>query len=51
MDDSVSTCDEIIKETFATNFNEKKTTYKTQNCYILLAFFACINYYSIINSY
>ena len=38
MDDSVTTCDEIIEETVPTNFNEKKATYKTQNFYILLAF-------------
>ena len=30
-------CDEIIEETVPTNFNEKKTTYKMQNFYILLA--------------
>ena len=38
MDDSVITCDEIIEETVTTNFNENKSTYKTQNFYILLAF-------------
>ena len=37
MDDSVIMCDEIIEETVPTNFNEKKTTYKMQNYYILLA--------------
>ena len=35
MDDSVTTCDEIIEETVPTNFNEKKAT---QNFYILLVF-------------
>ena len=49
-------CDEIMesydedaeaKSYNETNFNEKKATYKTQNFYILLAFF--INYYSIID--
>ena len=52
MDDSVITCDEIIdaegKETFPTNFNEKKVACKGQNLSILLAFF--INYYGIIDS-
>ena len=38
MEDSVITSDEIIEETFPTNFNEKKATCKTQNLYILLAF-------------
>ena len=38
MDDSKTTCDEIIEETVSTNFNEKKATCKTQNFYILLAF-------------
>ena len=44
MDDSGITCDEIIEsyhketKTIPTNFNEKKSTYKTQNSYILLAF-------------
>ena len=38
MGDSVITGDEIIEETFPTNFNEKKATCKTQNLYILLAF-------------
>ena len=38
MDDSMITCDEIIEETVTTNFNEKKSTCKTQNFYILLAF-------------
>ena len=44
MDDSAITCDEIIgsydEETKAIliNFNEKKTTCKTQNFYILIAF-------------
>ena len=44
MDDSVITCDKIIKsydektKTIPTNFNEKKATCKTQNFYILLAF-------------
>ena len=49
-DDSVITCGEIIEEikTLPTNFNEKKTTCKTQNLYILLAIFT--NYHSIIDS-
>ena len=38
MDDSVIACNEIIKETIPTNLNEKKTTCKMQNFYILLAF-------------
>ena len=40
VDDSVITCDEIIKETktFPTSFNEKNVTCKTKNLYILLAF-------------
>ena len=38
LDDSVITCDEIIEETVAANFNEKKATCKMQNLYILLAF-------------
>ena len=45
MDDSMVTPDEVIKsfdeeiQTIPTNFNEKKVTCKTQNFYILLAFF------------
>ena len=48
-DDSVITCDEIIDtegrsndeetKTVPTNFNEKYVTFKSQNFYILLAFF------------
>ena len=40
-DNSVSTFDEIIKETKTVliNFKEKNITLKTQNFYILLAFF------------
>ena len=40
MDDSVITCDEIIKETnsISTNFNEKNVSRKIQNFYLLLAF-------------
>ena len=38
MDDSVITCDEIIKETVSINFNKNKATSKMQNFYILLAF-------------
>ena len=39
MNDSAITCDEII-ESYGeeTNFNEKKSTCKMQNFYILLAF-------------
>ena len=49
IDESVITCNEIIDaegksynketKTVATNFNEKKATCKTQNFYILLAFY------------
>ena len=44
MDDSMITCDEVIKsydeeiKTIPKNFNEKKAICKTQNFYILLAF-------------
>ena len=44
MDDSVITCDEVMKsydeeiKTIPTNFNEKNITCKTQNFYILLTF-------------
>ena len=38
MPDSVIMCDEVIKKTIPTNFNEKKATCKTQNFYILLVF-------------
>ena len=38
MDDSVIMCDEVIKKTTPTNFNEKKATCKMQIIYILLAF-------------
>ena len=44
MDDSMITCDEVIKsydekiKTIPTNFNEKKVTCKTQSLYLLLAF-------------
>ena len=44
MDDSMITCDEVIKsydeeiKTIPKNFNEKKAINKTQNFYILLAF-------------
>ena len=38
MDDSVITCDEIIEESVATNFNKKKATCKTKNFCIFLAF-------------
>ena len=43
MDDSVITCDEVIKlhdeetKTIPTNFNDKKVTCKMQKFYILLA--------------
>ena len=49
-DDSVIMCGEIIEEikTLPINFNENKTTCKTQNLYILLVIFT--NYYSIIDS-
>ena len=42
MDDSAITCDEIIEsydeetKAIATNFNEKRATYKTQNFYFYL---------------
>ena len=42
MDDSAITCDKIIEEetkTVTTNFNEKNITCKTQNFYILPAFY------------
>ena len=49
MDDSATMCDEIIDaeansnneetKTCPTNFNEKNTTYKTQQFYILLTIF------------
>ena len=45
MDDSAITCDEVIEsydekiKNIATNFNEKKATYKTQSLFILFAFF------------
>ena len=50
MNDSVITCDETDEETKAIPniFNEKKTTGKTQNFYILLPFF--LTCYSIIVS-
>ena len=32
------TCDEIKEEIIPTNLNEKKTTFKMQNFYILLSF-------------
>ena len=40
MDDSAITCGEIMEsyDEDETNFNEKKTTCKTQDFYILLAF-------------
>ena len=40
IDDSVITCDEIMKETrtIPTNFNEQKVTCKTKNFHIFLAF-------------
>ena len=44
MDDSAIPCDEVIEsydeeaKTISTNFNEKETTCKMQNFYILLAF-------------
>ena len=38
MDDSTITCDEIIKETVPTNFNENKANCKMLNFYILLTF-------------
>ena len=48
MDNSTITCDKIIV-TYdeETNFNEKKTTSKTQNLVFASIF---INYYSIIDS-
>ena len=41
IDDSVITCDEIIEETktLPTNFKDKMETRKTNNFYILLAFY------------
>ena len=45
MDDSAIMCDEVIEsydeetKTIPTNFNKKKATCKTQNIYVLLAFF------------
>ena len=49
-DNSVSTFDEIIEETKTVliNFKEKNITLKTQNFYILLAFF--FNWHCIIDS-
>ena len=48
MDYLANTCDEVIEseaksneeqtKTIPTNFNEKKATYKMQNCYNLLEF-------------
>ena len=38
MDDSVIACDEIVEETFPTNFKEKKVTRKMQNFYIFFGF-------------
>ena len=38
LDDSVSTCDEIIEKTVSTNFNEKKATCKMQNFYLISKF-------------
>ena len=40
IDNSGTTCDKIIEETktVPTNFNEKNTTCKTQNFYVLLVF-------------
>ena len=38
MIDSAIMCDEIIKETVQTNFNENKATCKTQTFYILFVF-------------
>ena len=40
IDDSVITCEEILEETktVRTNFDERKTTCKTKNLYILLPF-------------
>ena len=49
MDDSTIICDEVINSfDEQMNFNEKKGVCKTQNFYILFAFFD--NYYSIIDS-
>ena len=39
MDDSAIICDETIEQTVQTNFNENKETWKTQNFFILFAFF------------
>ena len=53
-DDSVITCDEVIKsydekiKTIPTNFDEKNITCKTQSFYILLTFY--ISRYYIIDS-
>ena len=53
-DDSVITCDEVIKsydeeiKTSPTNFDEKNITFKTQSFYILLTFY--ISRYYIIDS-
>ena len=53
-DDLVKTCDEILKtvaksyddptKTVAITFNNKKAAYKTDNFYILLAFFKFLCY-------
>ena len=48
MDDSTIMCDKIIEEIVPINSNENKANCKTQNLYVLLAFF--INYYVIIDS-
>ena len=42
MDDSVITCDKIIKDLVPTSFNEKIATCKTQKFYTLLAFLLII---------
>ena len=49
MDDSTIICDEVINSfDEQMNFNEKKAVCKTENFYILFAFFD--NYYSTIDS-
>ena len=42
MDDSVIACDEIVEETFPTNFKEKKVTCKMQNFYFFFFLFLLI---------
>ena len=52
MDNSVIMCDEVIESyDEETNFNEKLATCKTQNYYILLAFFTLLSYFTFITDY